>query len=212
VRVDARLQRGRRVSLARAVSVALIAAAVVIAVMVCRSGGAGQLPAQPAAAQQTARATAAAANAASGIASGIASGVASVAPGAVTRTPPPELPDAAPFRDQDFVVTTDMPEGPMIALRSAMRNGRSLAIELATRKPVAEGTRVYAIVSVSDRLGNTILDCTWRDIEVSDAAHTLDCELPLDAELPLAISGHQLPAPSFVESPRVVAIDNGVHP
>jgi hypothetical protein len=29
--------------------------------------------------------------------------------------------------------------------------------------------------------------------------------------LPLTISGHQRPAPSFVEAPSVVAIDDGVH-
>jgi hypothetical protein len=64
---------------------------------------------------------------------------------------------------------------------------------------------------VSDGLGNTILDCTWRDIELTDDAKQLECELPEGVELPLAIAGYQLPEPSFVEAPVVVATDNGVH-
>jgi hypothetical protein len=120
----------------------------------------------------------------------------------------PALPGDPPFRDQDFVVTTEMQDGPMIVLRSSGRAGRDLAIELAAREPLPAGKRLFAIVSVSDGLGNTVMDCTWRDVEITgDAGHKLDCELPADVALPLTISGHQLPAPSFVESPQVVAID-----
>lgn len=190
-------------SLARVVAVAV---AIVLAVVVWRSRGAG--PVASAGSQATVPLAAPAVPAAP------ASPSAAAAPGLARATAPaaPELPDAAPFRDQDLAVTTDMPEGALIALRSSMRDGRNLAVELATREPAPEGTRVFAIVSVSDRLGNTILGCTWRDIEITDDARRLECELPLDVELPLAISGHQLPAPSFVEAPRVVAIDEGVHP
>jgi hypothetical protein len=201
------------VSLARALAIVLVAFAIVVTVMVYRSHGAGSEPAaQPLvrAAQLGPVAPVAGASAARAVAP--VAPAAAAAPAAAVRPAAPELPDGAPFRDQDFAVTTDMPEGSLLALRSSMRDGRKLSIELATRAPVPEGTRLFAIVSVSDRLGNTILDCTWRDIEIDDAARTLDCELPLDVELPLAISGHQLPAPSFVESPRVVAIDNGVQP
>ena len=129
------------------------------------------------------------------------------APAAAT-TPPPALPGDAPFRGDDFTVTTEMQDGPMIVLRSSARTGSRLAIELATREPLAAGKQLFAIVSVSDGLGNTVMDCTWRDIELTgDASRKLDCELPAGVALPLAISGTQLPAPSFVESPQVVAID-----
>jgi len=120
----------------------------------------------------------------------------------------PSLPGDPPFRDQDFTLTTDMPEGPVVVLRSSARSGHDLAIELAIREPLAEGKRVFAIVSVSDGLGNTVMDCTWRDVELTDdGSRKLDCELPADVALPLTISGHQLPGPSFVESPQVVAMD-----
>jgi len=62
-------------------------------------------------------------------------------------------------------------------------------------------------VSVSDALGNTVMDCTWRDIALGDDMRKLECELPAGSELPLTISGHQRSAPSFVENPQVVAID-----
>ncbi|HEY0987897.1 MAG TPA: hypothetical protein VGD80_12625, partial [Kofleriaceae bacterium] len=88
---------------------------------------------------------------------------------------------------------------------------RDLSIELATREPVAEGKRVFATVSVADALGNTIMDCTWRDVELSEA-RKLDCQLPEGTPLPLAISGHQRSAPGFVENPSVVAVDRGVRP
>lgn len=127
---------------------------------------------------------------------------------AVPATPPPALPGDAPFRSENFTVTTEMQDGPMIVLRSSARTGSRLAIELATREPLAPDKRLFAIVSVSDGLGNTVMDCTWRDVELTgDASRKLDCELPADVALPLAISGTQLPGPSFVESPQVVAID-----
>ena len=124
----------------------------------------------------------------------------------------PALPGSPPFREQDLVVTTDMPEGPLVALRSSALVGRDLRIELGAREPVAEGKRLFAIVSVSDGLGNTVMDCTWRDVELTDDPRELECELPADVTLPLTISGHQLSGPSFVEAPVVVAIDQGVHP
>ena len=100
----------------------------------------------------------------------------------------------------------------MVALRSSALTGHDLSIELATREPAADGKRVFATVSVSDALGNTIMDCTWRDVELDGEARKLDCELPERVELPLTISGHQRSAPSFVESPSVAAVDPGVHP
>jgi len=66
--------------------------------------------------------------------------------------------------------------------------------------------------SVSDALGNTLIDCTWRDVDLTDDAHKLECELPVDVALPLTISGHQRSAASFVENPTVVAVDKGVQP
>lgn len=128
------------------------------------------------------------------------------------RAAAPALPDDAPFRQHDLVVSTDMPEGPLVALRSASRSGRDLAVELAAVAPAPEGKRLFATVSVSDGLGNTVMDCTWRDIELTDDTRKLDCELPVDVALPLTISGHQRPAPSYVETPQVVALDPGVHP
>jgi hypothetical protein len=109
-------------------------------------------------------------------------------------------------------MTSETPDAPAVALRSSSRSGRDLSIELATRAPAAEGKHVFATVSVSDGLGNTILDCTWRDVELTDDARKLDCELPENVVLPLTISGHQRSAASFVETPTVIAIDNGVQP
>jgi hypothetical protein len=124
---------------------------------------------------------------------------------------PSSVAEAPPFRAQDFAVTTDAPDGPGIALRSSTRVGRNLAVELATTGPLRDGARVFATVSVSDGLGNTLMDCTWRDIELTgDDPRTLDCELPVDTQLPLAISAHQRSGPSFVESPTVVAVDTRV--
>jgi hypothetical protein len=128
---------------------------------------------------------------------------------AVARTAAPSLPDE-PFAGHELAMTSDTPDAPVVALRSSARNGRDLSIELATREPVAEGKQVFATVSVSDALGNTVMDCTWRDVELTDDARKLDCELPDGIELPLMISGHQRSAASFVETPTVVAIDNGV--
>jgi hypothetical protein len=130
----------------------------------------------------------------------------------LSRTAVPALPGDPPFRDQDFPLTTDMADGPLVVLRSSALAGRDLEIELATREPLADGKRVFAIVSVSDALGNTVIDCTWRDVGFAgDDARKLDCELPAGVALPLTISGHQLSAPSFVESPVVVAIDRRAH-
>lgn len=146
-----------------------------------------------------------------GLAPGAALAPAATATARVTRVAaaaPPALPGDPPFRDQDFAVTTEMPDGPRIVLRSSARTGRALAIELASREPLAAGAQLFANVSVSDGLGNTVMDCTWRDVELTgDAGHKLDCELPADVALPLSISGHQLSSPSFVENPQVVAID-----
>jgi hypothetical protein len=122
-----------------------------------------------------------------------------------------EQEDIEPFRGHDFVVTTDTPDGPPVVLRSALRTGRDLALELGFGQPLPAGQRVFATVSVSDELGNTVLDCTWRDVELTgDDAHRLDCQLPADVHGPLTISGHQRSGPSFVEAPTVVAIDPGV--
>jgi len=129
---------------------------------------------------------------------------------AVVRGAAPALPDE-PFGGREMAITSDEPDAPAVALRSSMLAGRDLSIELATREPVAEGKRVFATVSVADALGNTMMDCTWRDVELSEA-RKLDCQLPEGAALPLAISGHQRSAPSFVENPSVVAVDRGVRP
>jgi hypothetical protein len=64
--------------------------------------------------------------------------------------PPPALPDGAPFREQDFALTTDMAEGPMVALCSSARVGRALTVELGATMPLPDGKRVFANVSVSD--------------------------------------------------------------
>jgi len=117
-----------------------------------------------------------------------------------------------PFAGREMAITSDEANSPVVALRSSALAGRDLSIELATREPVAEGKRVFATVSVADALGNTIMDCTWRDVELTGDARKLDCQLPEGVELPLAISGHQRSAPSFVENPSVVAVDPGVRP
>jgi hypothetical protein len=126
-------------------------------------------------------------------------------------SPAPALPDQ-PFAGRELEMTSDSPDAPVVALRSSSRNGRDLSIELAIREPAGEGKRVFATVSVSDALGNTLIDCTWRDVDLTDDAHKLECELPVDVALPLAISGHQRSAASFVENPTVVAVDTGVQP
>jgi hypothetical protein len=126
-------------------------------------------------------------------------------------SPAPSLPDE-PFAGQELEMTSDSPDAPRVALRSSSLSGHALSIELETRDPVTEGKRVFATVSVSDALGNTLIDCTWRDVDLTDDARKLDCELPVDVALPLAISGHQRSAASFVENPTVVAVDNGVQP
>jgi hypothetical protein len=126
-------------------------------------------------------------------------------------SPAPSLPDQ-PFAGRELEMTSDSPDAPAVALRSSSLSGRELSIELATREPAAEGKRVFATVSVSDALGNTVIDCTWRDVDLTDDAHKLDCELPVDVALPLSISGHQRSAASFVENPTVVAVDKGVQP
>jgi hypothetical protein len=130
---------------------------------------------------------------------------------AVARAAPPSLPDE-PFAGRELAMTSDTPDAPAVGLRSSARNGRDLSIELATLEPVADGKHVFATVSVSDALGNTLMDCTWRDVELIDDARKLDCELPDGVELPLTISGHQRSAASFIETPTVVAIDKGVQP
>jgi hypothetical protein len=130
---------------------------------------------------------------------------------AVSHAASPSLPDE-PFAGRELAMTSDTPEAPAVALRSSALSGRDLSIELATREPVAEGKHVFATVSVSDALGNTLMDCTWRDVELTDDARKLACELPDGVELPLTISGHQRSAASFIETPTVVAIDKGVQP
>lgn len=137
----------------------------------------------------------------------VATSITAVSPGAAA----PSLAEE-PFSGHELAMTSDAPDAPVVALRSSSRSGRDLSIELATREPVAEGKRVFATVSVSDALGNTLMDCTWRDVELTDDARKLDCELPEGVELPLTISGHQRSAASFVETPTVVAIDTGVQP
>ncbi|HSS01834.1 MAG TPA: hypothetical protein VLM79_32475 [Kofleriaceae bacterium] len=126
-------------------------------------------------------------------------------------SPAPSLPDQ-PFAGRELEMTSDSPDAPVVALRSSSLSGRDLSIELATRAPAAEGKRVFATVSVSDALGNTLIDCTWRDVDLTDDAQKLDCALPVDVALPLTISGHQRSSASFVENPTVVAVDKGVQP
>jgi hypothetical protein len=116
-----------------------------------------------------------------------------------------------PFAGREMAISSDGPEAPVVALRSSALTGRDLSIEIATLEPL-DGKRVFATLSVSDALGNTMMDCTWRDVELDGAARKLDCELPERVELPLTISGHQRWAPSFVENPSVAAVDPGVHP
>src|SRR6185503_960603 len=96
---------------------------------------------------------------------------------AVVRGAAPALPDE-PFGGREMAITSDEPDAPAVALRSSALAGRDLSIELATREPVAEGKRVFATVSVADALGNTIMDCTWRDVELTGDARKLDCQLP----------------------------------
>jgi hypothetical protein len=119
---------------------------------------------------------------------------------------------SAPFDGREMAISSDGPEAPVVALRSSALSGRDLSIELATRALPADGKPVFATVSVSDALGNTILDCVWRDVEIGGDARKLDCELPEGVELPLTVSGHQRSAPSFVETPSVAAVDPGVRP
>jgi hypothetical protein len=138
-----------------------------------------------------------------------ATSISAVSHGAAAQGAAPSLADE-PFTGQELAMTSDTPDAPAVALRSSSRSGRDLSIELATREPVAEGKHVFATVSVSDGLGNTLMDCTWRDVDLTDDARKLECELPDNVELPLTISGHQRSAASFVETPTVVAIDNGV--
>jgi hypothetical protein len=130
---------------------------------------------------------------------------------APTRGAAPVLP-AEPFAGREMAITSDGPEAPTVALRSSALSGRDLSIELATREPPVEGMRVFATVSVSDALGNTVMDCTWRDVELGGDARKLDCQLPEAVELPLTVSGHQRSAPSFVENPSVAALDPEVRP
>jgi hypothetical protein len=161
--------------------------------------------------QAAARAADQVAAAPSGASPSVATSITAMSSRAVAHGPAPSLGDE-PFAGQELAMTSDTPDAPAVALRSSSRSGRDLSIELATREPAVEGKRVFATVSVSDGLGNTLMDCTWRDVELTDDARKLDCELPEGVELPLTISGHQRSAASFVETPTVVAIDKGVQP
>jgi hypothetical protein len=138
--------------------------------------------------------------------------VAAAAPSAQTARGAAPMLASEPFAGRELAITSDGADAPVVALRSSVLSGRDLSIELATLEPPADGKRVFATVSVADALGNTVIDCTWRDVELGGDARTLDCELPERVELPLAISAHQRSAPSFVENPSVAAVDPGVHP
>jgi hypothetical protein len=192
------------VSLARTTAVVLSLAIAVLVVWRQRDPAGGPGAAAPTAVAPTAPT----------VSSGRVDSAATAAVPGAARAPTatPSLPDGPPFREQDFAVTGDGPDAPLLALRASARDGRSLSVELGTREPSPDGKRVFATVSVSDALGNTLIDCTWRDVDVTDDARKLDCELPADVALPLTISGHQRSAPSFIETPAVVAIDKGVHP
>lgn len=191
-------------SLTRAIIAVGVAFAIAFVVLSWRSRptGAPELAAPARAAEQVAGAP-------SGSSSSVATSITAVSPSA--RAAAPSLAEQ-PFAGQELAMTSETPDAPAVALRSSSVSGRDLEIELATREPVAEGKRVFATVSVSDALGNTLMDCTWRDVDLTDDARKLDCELPEGVELPLTISGHQRSAASFVETPTVVAFDNGVQP
>ena len=191
-------------SLGRAI--ALVAAAFVLAFVVL--SWRSQRAATPAA---TELAVAAQAPITASVTTPMSAGPRAPSPGATAPSPAPSLPDQ-PFAGRELEMTSDSPDAPVVALRSSSLSGRDLSIELAIREPAGEGKRVFATVSVSDALGNTLIDCTWRDIDLTDEARKLDCELPVDVALPLAISGHQRSAASFVENPTVVAVDKGVRP
>jgi len=47
---------------------------------------------------------------------------------AVHAPEPPALPAEPPFRAEDFAVTTDIPDGPLIVLRSSSRTGSHLEL------------------------------------------------------------------------------------
>jgi len=195
-----------RMSLSRAI--ALVGAAFVVAFVVLSWRSHRAAPAGPevaAAAPQGAQAITA------GVTTAMSAGPRAPSPAASAPSPAPALPDQ-PFAGRELEMTSDSPDAPVVALRSSSRTGRDLSIELATREPAGEGKRVFATVSVSDALGNTLIDCTWRDVDLTDDAHKLECELPVDVALPLTISGHQRSAASFVENPTVVAVDKGVQP
>jgi hypothetical protein len=140
-----------------------------------------------------------------------AAAVAAVAAPVRARGAAPGL-TAEPFAGREMAITSDGPETAVVALRSSALSGRALSIELGTREPPADGKRVFATVSVSDALGNTVMDCSWRDVELDGDARKLDCEVPESVELPLTISGHQRSAPSFVETPSVATVDPEVRP
>ena len=188
-----------RMSLSRAVTVVGAVFVFGFVVLLWRS--------RPAAAPETTERQAAQVTAQAAVAQGVATPM-SASPRA--PAPGPSLLDQ-PFAGQELAMTSDVPDAPVIALRSSTRSGRELSIELATREPAPDGAHVFATVSVSDALGNTILDCTWRDVELTDDARKLDCELPADVALPLTMSGHQRSSASFVENPIVVAVDKGAH-
>src|SRR5262245_23693920 len=57
------------------------------------------------------------------------------------------LANPPPFRSEEFAMTSELPEGPGVVLRSSARTGNDLSIELATRDAVPEGKRVFATVS-----------------------------------------------------------------
>jgi hypothetical protein len=189
-------------SLNRAVAAVGLAVAITIAVLSWRSRDAASPADETAASAQPVEPAITA-----GVTTPMSAGPRAPAP----HAPAPALPDE-PFAGRELAMTSDSPDDPPVALRSSSRNGRNLSIELATRAPAGEGKRVFATVSVSDGLGNTLLECTWRDIDLTDDARKVDCELPEGVALPLTISGHQRSAASFVETPAVVAVDKGVQP
>ena len=95
------------------------------------------------------------------------------------------------------------------ALRDAIGKLKAAAKEFGdTASTVVKDPDVRAHTKDVAQSLNTALSATVD--QLGDDACKLDCELPADVALPLAISGHQRSAPSFVETPAVVAIDQGV--
>lgn len=103
-------------------------------------------------------------------------------------------------QDGPIELTTEMPEGQLVSVTRTLRTGQRIELELAPDVPIADGKQLFVNLSVTDGLGNTVLDCTWRDIElVADAPRTITCDLPAGTSEPLTISGYQAQVASYVD-------------